>query len=344
MTRLLPALLVLLLAVVEYRVSIAIDERRLGLALSAIEHLLDGTTHWQVYQARVLTPALLRTTMAALDLPAITAFLTLLFGLGLVAKAIGWTALRAVARDGATAALALCGVTLGWLALHNGQPGYLWDVVDLGVVAAAIGLLARSGASAPAAAGASSAGPLLPWVLLLLVGTLNREGALLLATLPLVDALLRRPRAWAHAAALAVTVAALVGLVLLLRTELHVEATLERGADAARVTGPLHLRWAENLATIGQELLGLLDLGRAVALRPLVLLVPAVPLLVLLLRPLRVWRAAPRLLALALVLVAATLVAGEVLEGRVWAMLLPIDAVLLLAATDALAPGVVGRL
>ena len=337
MSRLLPVLLVVVLALVEYRVSVAIDERRLGMAVSAIEHLLDGTTHWTVYQARVLTPALLRATMRTFDLPAITAFLTLLLVLGLVAKAAGWAALRAVARDGATAALALCGLTLGWLALHNGQPGYLWDVVDLGVVASAIGLLAR----AVPAAGASS---LLPWLLLLLVGTLNREGALLLATLPLMDALLRRPRPWPQVGALALAVAALAGLVLWLRQTLHVEATLEQGADAARASGLLHLRLAENLATIGQELLGLLSLGRGLALRPLVLLLPAVPVLLLLAAPRRVWRAAPRLWMLALVIVAATLVAGEVLEGRVWAALLPIDAVLLLAATGTLGPNVQGRL
>lgn len=337
MSRLLPALLVVLLALVEYRVSVAIDERRLGLALSAIEHLLQGTTHWQVYQGRVLTPALLQATMGMLDLPAITAFVALLGAVGLIAKAVGWAALRAVARDGATAALSLCGVTLGWLMLHNGQPGYLWDVVDLGLVAGAIALLARP----PRPADAPS---LLPWLLLLVLGALNREGALLLATLPLVDALLRRPRAWSQAAVVLLAVAGLAGLVLVLRESLHVTATLERGAEVARVTGPLHLRWAENFATIGQELLGLFELGRGLALRPLVLLVPAVPLAVIVVRPRLVWQAAPRLLVLALALVAATLVGGEVLEGRVWAMLLPVDAVLLLAATDGLGPGVAGRL
>ena len=309
-----------LLAAVELRVAVAIDGKRLTLALSAIEHLLEGETHWRVYGGRVLTPVLLRGAMALTGAAALPAFLGLMAALLAIGKFAAWWGLRPLARSDAEAWVALLALTLGGLLLRNGQPLYLWDAVDMVLAALAVGLCARGGGSIAA------------WALLLLLAACNREGAVLLGVAPVVHALTGGRRDGRTAMLAGALTAGAFGLAFALREAVFVRATLEVGEGAARAgAGIVHLRVAENFATLGTELLGLLEPMRLLALRPLVVLPALVPLLALALRPRAVWQRLPGITTTAWLLVGATLVAGEVLEGRVWAILLPLDAALMLA-------------
>lgn len=322
MRRALLILLLCLLAAVEYRVAIGIDGKRLQLSLSAIEHLLDGQTHWRVYGGRVLTPLLLRGAMRATGAAALPCLLFLMLALGTATKFAAWWGLRPLARSDGEAWAAMLALTLGWLLLHNGQPAYLWDVVDLGLAAVTVGLLARGGGSVAA------------WALLLLLASLNREGAVLLGLAPLIQALTPAGRDLRAALLYLALLLTGLGLAFGLREAVFVRATLEQGEGVARAAaGVVHLRLFENLATIAEEVLGLLDPARLLALRPLVLLPALVVPFAVVARPRLLWQRAPGLAGLALVLLAATLVAGEVMEGRVWTLLLPIDAGLVMVAT-----------